>query len=227
MKNQLMEYFQLSENEEIFSLAIQPKSCGGGDAFKFLALYGDSVLNLLLLDIISNKGISNSGQITEIIQSFHNEKTLTQIAKQLKIDKIMIEEFGNESPTQNDLKECIEALLGGTYKARGLVSSKSVVLKLLQLSNEKNFFTPNPKGHLQILFQKRDKELPKYTTTRIGGPDHLQEFQCILKGEFNGKNYEIKSKIHHSKQDAEKEAASKFLIEIGEIMYLRKFWFDT
>ena len=226
MKNQLMEFFLLSENRDIFSLAIQPKSCGGGDTFKFLALYGDSVLNLILLDIISKKGISNSGQITEIIQSFHNEKTLTHIAKQLKIDKIMDKEFGNAKPSQNDLKECIEALLGGIYKIKGLISTKNVILKLLHLSNEKNLFTPNPKSHLQILFQKKNFPLPKYSTTRIGGPDHLQEYQCILKGEFNGKKYEIKSNIHHSKQDAEKEAAIRYLSEIGENKYTKNFWSD-
>ena len=224
MKNQLMEYFHLSENEEIFSLAIQPKSCGGGDSFKFLALYGDCVLNLILLDIISNKGIGNSGQITEIIQSFHNEKTLTRIAKQLEINKILNNEYGNEKATKNDLKECIEALLGGTYKTGGLISSKNVVLKLLELSNQNSLFMPNPKGHLQILFQKKDIRLPKYITTRTGGPDHLQEFQCVLKGEFDGQIYEIKSNIHHNKQDAEKEAASKFLIEIGENKSLSEFW---
>jgi len=226
MKKALMEYFQLSEDGEIFSHAIQPKSCGGGDDFKFLALYGDSVLTLILLDIISSKGIVNSGQITEIIQSFHNEKTLTQLAKQLKIDVIMKDEFVNVKTTQNDLKECIEALLGGTYKTNGLLFSKNVVLKLLQLSNKKNLFTPNPKGHLQILFQKRGIVLPKYTTTRIGGPDHLQEFRCVLQGKFNDKIYEIKSNIHHSKQDAEKEAATKFLTEIGENTQLSIFWFD-
>ncbi|MHA1237062.1 MAG: putative dsRNA-binding protein [Candidatus Hodarchaeales archaeon] len=226
MKIQLMEYFQLSENRELFSLAIQPKSCGGGDTFKFLALYGDSVLNLLLLDIISKKGIGNSGQITEIIQSFHNEKTLTLLAQQLKIDKIIEDEFGNVKPTHNDLKECIEALLGGVYKTQGLISSKNVILKLLHLSKENNLFTPNPKSHLQILFQKNNFNLPKYSTTRIGGPDHLQEFQCVLKGKFNGKCYETKSSIHHSKQDAEKEAAIRYLSEIGENKYLRNFWSD-
>jgi len=103
MKNELMEYFLLSDNEEIFSLAIQPKSCGGEDAFKFLALYGDGVLNLSLLDIISNKGINNSGQITELIQSFHNEKTLTKIAGKLNIDQLMKETFEKEAIPQNDL----------------------------------------------------------------------------------------------------------------------------
>ena len=86
MKQELMDYFQLTSSEQIFSLAIQPKSCGGGDSFKFLALYGDCVLNLALLDIISNRGINNSGQITELIQSFHNEKTLALTAEELKID---------------------------------------------------------------------------------------------------------------------------------------------
>jgi dsRNA-specific ribonuclease len=226
MKNQLMEFFQLTEEGEIFSLALQPKSCGGGDDFKFLALYGDTVLSLLLLDIISNKGIGNSGQITEIIQSFHNEYTLTQLAMQLNIDSFLKKEFENENPTQNDLKECIEALLGATYKKLGLFSSKKVVLRLLRLSKEFGFFNPNPKGQLQILFQKKNMLVPRYFTTRIGGPDHLQEFQCSLKGEFNAKKFEIESDIHRTKQDAEKGAAMKFLTKIGYEDQLTNFWSD-
>ncbi len=226
MKNELMDYFFLSEHEEIFSLAIQPKSCGGGDAFKFLALYGDGVLNLTLLDIISNKGISNSGQITELIQSFHNEKTLTKIARKLKIDQLMKENFKKGKMTQNDLKESIEALLGGLYKAKGFNTSKNVILKLLQLSNKHSYFTSNPKGQLQILFQKKNIELPNYFTRRIGGPDHLQEFQCKLKVEFEGKKYNIKSTINHNKQEAEKEAAMKFLTEIGEVDQTNNYWTD-
>ena len=226
MKNELMEYFLLSDNEEIFSLAIQPKSCGGEDAFKFLALYGDGVLNLSLLDIISNKGINNSGQITELIQSFHNEKTLTKIAGKLNIDQLMKETFEKEQITLNDLKESIEALLGGIYKVKGLSSSKNVILKLLQLSNKYSYFISNPKGRLQNLFQKKNISLPEYLTKRTGGPDHLQEFRCNLKVVFEGKKFDIKSKITHNKQEAEKEAAMKFLTEIGEVYQINNYWTD-
>ncbi|MHA1944906.1 MAG: putative dsRNA-binding protein [Candidatus Hodarchaeales archaeon] len=226
MKTELMDYFILSDNEQTFTLAIQPKSCGGGDAFKFLALYGDRVLNLTLLDIISDKGINNSSQITELIQSFHNEKTLAKIAGELKIDQLMKESFEKEKITQNDLKESIEALLGGIYKAKGLSSSKNVVMKLLHLSNKYSYFISNPKGQLQNLFQKKNIKLPEYLTKRTGGPDHLQEFQCNLKVEFEGKKYDIKSKITHNKQEAEKESAMKFLTEIGEVYQMNNYWTD-
>ena len=226
MKDKLTNFFLLSENEQIFSQAIQPKSCGGGNTFKFLALYGDSVLNLTLLDIISNKGITDSGQITELIQSFHNEKTLTHIAKELKINDLIKDRFEKDNITYNDLKESIEALLGATYKTKGFNASKRVIVKLLHLSKKYNLFSSNPKGHLQILFQKRNLKLPKYNTKRIGGPDHLQEFQCNLKGEYEGKEYDIRSSIDHSKQEAEKDAAMKLLAEIGEGEHLYDFWSD-
>ena len=41
IKSKLKEFFNLEENEEYFRHAITPKSCGGGDEFKLLALLGD------------------------------------------------------------------------------------------------------------------------------------------------------------------------------------------
>ena len=67
-----MDFFLLTEEQRIFSQAIFPKSQGGDEDFKLLALYGDRILNLVLLDIITDKGIKNSGQITQIIQSFQD-----------------------------------------------------------------------------------------------------------------------------------------------------------
>ncbi|MHA1977117.1 MAG: putative dsRNA-binding protein [Candidatus Hodarchaeales archaeon] len=217
--------FQLSEEESMFKLAIHPKSCGGGEEFKFLALYGDIILNLILLDKISRNELKISGQITEALHSFHNEETLYHIAKEIKIDEIMRMEHKTNAMTKRDLKESVEALLGATYKIKGLESCKEIVANLIHLVLQNKFLNPNPRGILQVLFQKRNQLIPKYESKRVGGPDHQQLFQCQVKGEYEGEGYLILSDILPSKKEAEKDAAVKFLTELGEKELLETSFF--
>ena len=75
IKNKIKEFFNLEENQEFFQFAITPKSCGGGDEFKLLALLGDRVLNLELYEILTNEGITNSGSLTQQLNNYiHNEE---------------------------------------------------------------------------------------------------------------------------------------------------------
>ena len=225
LKDQLMQFFHLTENKSLFMTAIHPKSCGGGKDFKFLALFGDNVLNLSLLEIVSRDKTRATGELTEAIHAFHNKKTLIQLAQYLKIPTVMVGEFTKECFTNNDLKESVEALLGATYQIHGLETCKQVIINMVQISQEKKFFNPNPIGFLQILFQKKDLLLPEYHTTRVGEPDHQSKFQSVVKGNYEGKMYEIKSAIYSSKKEAEKDAAKLFLKELGEENKLDVFHF--
>lgn len=224
-KDQLIQFFYLTENKSLFMTAIHPKSCGGGKDFKFLALFGDNVLNLSLLEIVSRDKTRATGELTEAIQAFHNKKTLIRIARYLKIPTVMVREFEKECFTNNDLKESVEALLGATYQINGLETCKQVITKMVQISQENAFFNPNPIGFLQILFQKKNFLLPEYHTTRAGGSDHQSKFRCTVKGDYEGKKYEIRSGIHSSKKEAEKDAARLFLKELGEENKLDVFHF--
>ena len=222
---QLAKQFQLSEENPLFKSAIYPKSCGGGEEFKFLALYGDAILNLLLLENISRNRTMNSGHITVALHSFHNDDTLYHIAKNLRIQEVMKALYKTTSMTRNDLKESVEALLGATYQKNGFESCKKIVTNLVQLAIEKNFLNPNPKGILQVLFQKKNFTIPKYESTRVGGPDHQQLFQCTVTGKYEGKNYKHISGIFTSKKEAEKDAAKKFVTELGELKLLENSFF--
>jgi ribonuclease-3 len=225
LKTHLAGFFQLSEHNSSFNLALCPKSCGGDDEFKYLALYGDAILNLLLLDLISRNALKDSGQITEILQTFHNEETLFQLSKELKINEIMQTHDEKAIITKNDLKESIEALLGATYINEGLNPCKDVIKNLVQLAASKNLFNSNPKGILQVFFQKKNLPIPKYESKRVGGPDHQQVFQTTITGEYLGKSYMIQSDILPSKKDAEKNAAEKFLIKLGQEKLLKTSFF--
>ncbi len=225
IKTQLATLFQLSVQNSSFNSALHPKSCGGDDEFKYLALYGDAILNLLLLDLMSRNDLRDSGQITEALQTFHNEETLYQLAKELKIDEIMRAQHQNVNLTKNDLKESVEALLGATYLNQGLNPCKDVTKTLVQLALSKNLFNSNPKGVLQVFFQKKNLPIPKYISKRVGGPDHQQIFQTTIIGDYKGRKYMIQSDLLPSKKNAEKNAAEKFLIELGEEELMKNSFF--
>jgi len=116
IKSKLKEFFNLEENEEDYKDAITPKSCGGGDEFKLLALLGDRVLNLELYEILTNEGITDSGNLTQRLNNYiHNEDILYLLGKILKIDKIMIPTDINHQISKGELKESVEALIGANF----------------------------------------------------------------------------------------------------------------
>jgi len=223
----LASKFQVSEEDLLFKSALHPKSCGGGEEFKFLALYGDAILNLLLLGFLSKNEVKNSGQITEALHSFHNEETLYRVAKDLQVEEAMKIQHKTTSMTKNDLKESIEALLGASYNIKGLEPCKEIVANLLQLAIGKKYLNPNPKGILQVIFQKNNYELPIYKSKRVGGPEHQKLFQTTVTGKYEGNNYSIESDIFTNKREAEKDAACKFLIELGASDLLESSFFSV
>ena len=135
----------------------------------------------------------------------------------------MQETWNKTNIPSKDMKEAIEALLGATYLTSNFNSCKEVVRELLTISINKDFLNPNPIGILNILFQKKGNTPPKYTSTRIGGPDHQAKFICKLEGEYEGKQHTINSSVHSSKKKAEKNVAKRFLEVIGEEERLEYF----
>ena len=93
---------------------------------------------------------------------------------------------------------------------------KQVVLNLTKIAKMNDYLNPNPIGILQILFQKKNLPLPEYHSVRIGGPDHKSRFKCTVKGDYEGRKIEIKSGVHLSKKEAEKDAAKRVLKVLGE-----------
>lgn len=222
----LIEFFNLEEHEGYYHYAITPKSCGGGEDFKLLALLGDRILNLELYEILINEGIADSGTLTQRLNNYiHNEDILYLVGKILNIDKIMTPMDFNHQITKGELKESVEALIGANFKAHGFGPHKDVInniYKIIKKIEEKvqenrqvQIFYENPKGKVLELFQAHRLELPVFDTQRVGGLDNLPLFQCTLSGVFLNTELIIKSDLANNKRDAEKDAAVKFLVKIG------------
>ena len=219
----LKEFFSLENNEDDFKKATTPKSCGGGDEFKLLALLGDRVINLELYDILTKEGITNSGILTKQLQNYvHNEDILFLVGRILKIDKIMTPVDNNHQITKGELKESVEALIGANYKAHGFGPHKEIIKKLyeiikkieekIKIKKQTQIYYENPIGKLQELFDKSHIPLPHYDVKSVNSIDTLPPFMCILTANFNGKDYKIESTLKSTKPEARKDAATKLLM---------------
>ncbi len=222
-QNALKEFFNLEENEEYYRYAITPKSCGGGEDFKLLALLGDRVLNLELYDILTNEGITDSGTLTQRLSNYiHNEDILYGVGKILEIDNKMTPMDYNHRITKNELKESVEALIGANFKAHGYGPHKELIRKIYEIiktienavqeDRQVQLFYENPKGRVLELFQAYGLELPVFDTQKVGGMDHLPVFKCTLTGALFENELKVESDLAPNKKDAEKDAAVKFLL---------------
>lgn len=162
----------------------------------------------------------------------HNKDILTEVGRRFHIEKFMNPVDGNHKITKDELKESVEALIGANFKAHGYGVHRGVIKKLykkiqeierdIQKEKYNQFFYENPKGKLLELFQERGFILPLIDTQRVGGTDNLPDFKCKLSGNFNDKEIMVESDSSNNKQDAEKDAAVKFLMELEGNSEIRK-----
>jgi len=224
----LKQFFILENNDDLFNQAITPKSCGGGEEFKLLALLGDRILNLELFEIISGEGIKDSGNMTiRISNYFHNEDILSHVGRILQIESYMKPMDFNHTITKDELKESVEALIGANFKAHGYGIHKGVIKKLykilqsiekdLQKEKKHQLHYENPKGALLEIFQERGLVLPFFDTQRVGGMDNSPKFKCTLRGKYDNKEFTMEGDLTSNKKDAEKNVAVMFLMEFKGI----------
>jgi ribonuclease-3 len=224
INDKLKEFFHLEENQDDYQYAITPKSCGGGEEFKLLALLGDRVLNLELYEILIAEGITDSGTLTQRLSYIHNEDILYLVGQILEIDKIMTPTDSNHQITKGELKESVEALIGANFKAHGFGPHKELIKNLYEIINEienevqgdkqVQLFNENPKGKVLELFQAHGFVPPVFNTQRVGGPDHAPFFRCTLTGTYFDREINIESDVSNNKRATEKDAAVKFLLMI-------------
>lgn len=212
-KKELLAFFKLKNHIDLFEQATKPKSCGGGDEFKRLALHGDNTINRALMDIYSH--IKNTGRQTKLRITFHSTRTLVKIGEKLGLDQIISSYNLKHTATKNEIKEAVEALLGASYQINGYNFCKELVEKMLEMAKEFELLDSNPKGQLLELFQKHQYELPIFKTERVGGTDHKPIWQCKASGVFDKKSYQLISEIYTNTKDAEQDVALKFLHELG------------
>lgn len=154
------------------------------------------------------------GILTNIRSTLVKTKTLSTVAKELKLGELLLLSHGEESSggRQNEslLADCFEALLGAIFLDQGIEVARTFLLKVLLVKSEdiiQNKSYVDYKSLLQELVQEHTKLSPTYKVTKSEGPDHNKTFWVEVfigdasLGEGKGK----------SKQEAEQQAASAAL----------------
>lgn len=180
-----------------------------------LEFLGDSVLGLVITDLISEKfPEADEGKLSKLRSTLVKEETLAQLARSIRVGEFLLLGKGEEA-TQGREKDSIlastyEAVLGAIYLDGGLPAAFETARAHFGPYLEEGAIQnlqQDTKTLLQELCQARFRQSPNYKVVSEVGPDHEKQFEVkvsIAGLERFGKG--------RNKKEAEQTAA-RFLLE--------------
>lgn len=191
------------------------------ECYERLEFLGDSVLKLLISDVLYSKYPDyTEGQMSKIRSIAVSDNTLSKIAIKIGLDKLIIASPHDEKQGIRKLESvtaCVfEAVLGAYYLDGKLAELREFIAKtfasyLEEIDN--NFEKYNAKAILQEYTQGLTKETPVYKLTGTKGPEHHKTFEV----EVYYRDELIASGEGKSKKDAEQNAAYEACKKLGAI----------
>lgn len=178
------------ENQELFKKALTHGSFTKANELSPLQNYerleflGDAVLKLCISGILyKNFPEYKEGALTKIRSIIVSDNTLAEIAKEIKLDKLVIlskqeEKTGGRNRT-SILACAFEAVLGAFYLENRLAELSSFLEKIMEkhIKNvDSNFEKFNAKAVLQEYTQSQNKKTPDYKIIEETGPQHNKIF---------------------------------------------------
>ncbi|HNW55639.1 MAG TPA: ribonuclease III [bacterium] len=159
---------------------------GHNERLEFL---GDAVLELIVTEyLFLSYPEKTEGELTDWRASLVNAKTLSQIAKEIELDKYLFLSKGEAKETaskgrQYILADAMEALIGAIYLDQGSEVAKRVISELV-LSKLENIIANklylDPKSYFQEKAQEVYGFTPRYEVLSSSGPDHEKTFEVGL-----------------------------------------------
>lgn len=185
-----------------------------------LEFLGDAILDAILSDILLETfPDSHEGRLSKIRAAVVNEKTLTEIAIQLGLDKAVrlgkgeLQSGGTQKASI--LSSTFEAIVAAIYLDGGFNAVYPVVRYVFQpyfQADAEILHTSDPKTRLQEKIQAYRKLTPTYHLLGSEGPDHAKIFTVEVRvGEEA-----IARAQGSSKKDAEQGAARIALERVGD-----------
>ncbi len=188
--------------------------------YQRLEFLGDKVLSLIISEYLMEKyPLENEGDLSKRHAALVSGDTLSQIALEVGIDKVLKVSAGEESlggkTNKRNLENALEALIGAIYLDSNYQNAQEFVLKFWHEFLDKNLTPPkDPVSELQEFVQTRSKKLPHYEITKTSGFEHAPIFTAILTIEHLNLTVQASGK---SKKEAQKEAAIIALDKIKQI----------
>ena len=205
------------QNIELITEALTHKSSKHGKNNERLEFLGDAVLDLIVGEHLFKKFPDvDEGDLSKLRASLVNEKGFEKLAKSINLGSYIFlsqaEENNKGREKASILSNAFEALIGEIYLESGLKMAEKISLNLLHKAYPKIDLASVFRDHkttLQELTQATVGETPQYILVGATGPDHLKEFEIMVKIA----DKEIASAKGKSKKEAQQEAA-KLAIEV-------------
>lgn len=205
------------QNIELITEALTHKSSKHGKNNERLEFLGDAVLDLIVGEYLFTKFPDvDEGDLSKLRASLVNEKGFEKLAKSINLGSYIFlsqaEENNKGREKASILSNAFEALIGEIYLESGLKVAEKISLNLLHEAYPKIDLASVFRDHkttLQELTQATIGETPQYILVGSTGPDHLKEFEIMVRIA----DKEIASAKGKSKKEAQQEAA-KLAIEV-------------
>lgn len=187
-----------------------------GDNNERLEFLGDSVLNLVVSDMVFQRyPRANEGELSRLRASLVRDSTLAQTAASIDLGDHLILGSGELKSggfrRASILADAVEAVLGAIFLDGGFAAADAAVRELLTSRADSLPCVEelkDPKTRLQEWLQAFGHTLPEYTTEAVTGKAHRQTFDVActvpeLSLVTSGKG--------SSRRDAEQAAAARML----------------
>lgn len=189
--------------------------------YERLEFLGDAVLKLVTSNLLYDKyPDKDEGELSKIRSILVSDAILSEIAKDIGLDKKMILGQGEENTggrtRESNIACTMEAVLGAYYLDGKFSYIKEFINNRLMPKSDdilEHFVKYNAKAVLQEYTQGKTKEIPVYTTVKISGPNHNPIFEI----EVSYNNEVLAIGTGHSKKEAQQDAAYKACLKLGLI----------
>jgi ribonuclease-3 len=185
----------------------------GGADYERLEFLGDSVIACAIArHVYETFPDVPEGDLTRMKMALISGVTLSQVARELKFDEVILVGKGATRDASRDsvLENAFEAVVGAVTLELGVDAACAFVLRILgDRLDPKTLLgtTSDPKNLLQELVQRKGLGLPEYEITGQEGPAHLRTFTALVR--VNGKV--VGEGSGASKQRAQRSAAAAAL----------------
>lgn len=203
-------------DEAMWAEALTHGSTGEPRDYDRLEFLGDRVLGLAVAEWLYRRNDGAEGELAQRLNALVSRQMCAEIARaigapeHIRLGKQAREDGAHDS--DNVLGDVMEALLGASFLDSGFAPTRDIVNRLWRSAFTGGAgLSKHPKSALQEWAAGNRRKPPEYEVVKRSGPDHAARFTVRVSVAKVG---EVEATAG-SKQDAETEAAQRFMERFG------------
>tara|TARA_Y100000590_G_scaffold59811_1_gene63608 strand:- start:4324 stop:5022 length:699 start_codon:yes stop_codon:yes gene_type:complete len=218
VKAHIKSFLQYEFSDEATMIESITHRSAGKENYERFEFLGDAVIQLVITELLLQRyHKSNEGELSRMRQSLVNRSTLSKIALELQLEKILISYNlsidDNASLKKSITAELFESIIGGIYIDSNYQKCKKIISKVFDELIETNSIISrkDSKTKLQEYLQAKNLPLPEYKKNKIKSPDHNPRFKITCKISLSKKTF---SAISSTVKEGEQSVAQKILEQL-------------